>query len=929
MELSGGEMYKGNKWYKCDLHLHTKDSNCFLDKTITPNEWIDEVVKKGVECIAVTDHNSGEGIDKIIELGKEVGVTVFPGVELTCDTTQIHLLVLFDINKTSRNVNAFLSKCGIDEDRLGEKDNNSSKSIFEILEIAKKNNALVIPAHIDGHNGLEKVSDQNLNDLMKSEEILGVQIVHKEFIRDSIDFKKEKESLINGFSKKYGTINLDGIKRKYLTVKKALESKKAILTFSDNPSNIDSAKHGIEGIGEYYTWIKMSEKPNLNDLRQALLMHDTRIKNFHLIKEEPYSVPDSWIKSIEIKNNELAEDLKVEFNPQLNSIIGGRGSGKSSILRFIRGVLGSDEELQGMDEILKDQEDFYQEFNIKQKKGVLNRDSKIKIEYVRNNSVYLIEANNIKSWKSQKIEVKKYDKKLKSWKKIEKFDGAFKIEQYSQKQIYEIADKPMALKKQLEKFSEKFNGLFRERKEVEREILLKCSQKKSLEEKLELLRQTKFELQECKDQIKGYEDIKISEKLESRRKFVYEWNLVEKISLELGKRIDILNGLKSQIELDKDFKLYLNDFNVDEFGILKEEITNVISGFEEEIEKAKDALNKSSEKIKNFQNTSNWKVDFDENLNNLNQFSEAQGMQEKNIVSEFEGLLLKEKTLSSKLDSLKEEEGELDKLEKELLELKKNYLAKSALIFSERSKVARKINEDGSIKIQVKKFRDIDEFTEKFREIINKETGYDSDISNLVEQVFKGDVEKTIKVFIDNINNLHLGKPVEGVGGHFLNAMKKLSSEQLDKIGIIIPDDKIEISYRSREGKKLKPLSTASAGQKTAAILNILLSKGETPIILDQPEDDLDNKLVYELVVERLIKIKDKRQIICVTHNANIPVNGDSEYVLSMNSESSKLEILTKGSVDDLDIRREICDVMEGSKTAFDMRSKRYKQIGK
>ena len=92
--------------------------------------------------------------------------------------------------------------------------------------------------------------------------------------------------------------------------------------------------------------------------------------------------------------------------------------------------------------------------------------------------------------------------------------------------------------------------------------------------------------------------------------------------------------------------------------------------------------------------------------------------------------------------------------------------------------------------------------------------------------------------------------------------------------------------------------------------------------MLDQPEDDLDNKLVYDLIVTRLKKAKSKRQIIVVTHNANIPVNGDAEYIVSMDSDTDKISTKYVGTMDDENIRKEICDVMEGTQDAFEMRAK-------
>lgn len=106
--------------------------------------------------------------------------------------------------------------------------------------------------------------------------------------------------------------------------------------------------------------------------------------------------------------------------------------------------------------------------------------------------------------------------------------------------------------------------------------------------------------------------------------------------------------------------------------------------------------------------------------------------------------------------------------------------------------------------------------------------------------------------------------------------------------------------------------------------LTFLLAYGKQPLLLDQPEDDLDNRLVYDLIVARLKVAKSKRQIIVVTHNANIPVNGDSEYIISMNSDTDIIQVNKTGTMDDTEIRQEICDVMEGTKDAFEMRAKKY-----
>ena len=157
-----------------------------------------------------------------------------------------------------------------------------------------------------------------------------------------------------------------------------------------------------------------------------------------------------------------------------------------------------------------------------------------------------------------------------------------------------------------------------------------------------------------------------------------------------------------------------------------------------------------------------------------------------------------------------------------------------------------------------------------------------------------------------------------------INVIKGLNDEQMDELFLLTPEDEIGVKYKPNGSSTFKVLTNASAGQKTSAILTFLLSFGEVPLILDQPEDDLDNHLIYDLIVERLKKTKENRQIIVVTHNANIPVNGDSELVLCMDSEVNGIKLLCDGPVEGDLVKKEICDVMEGGEDAFKLRARRY-----
>ena len=123
-----------------------------------------------------------------------------------------------------------------------------------------------------------------------------------------------------------------------------------------------------------------------------------------------------------------------------------------------------------------------------------------------------------------------------------------------------------------------------------------------------------------------------------------------------------------------------------------------------------------------------------------------------------------------------------------------------------------------------------------------------------------------------------------------------------------------------------KKLSQLSKGQRATALLLILLADSDKPLVIDQPEDDLDNRFVYDGVVKQLRKLKGRRQIIASTHNANIPVLGDAELVLTLqaSSDHAELDLDTVGSLDIVSVRKSIENILEGGAEAFSSRRRIY-----
>ncbi len=133
--------------------------------------------------------------------------------------------------------------------------------------------------------------------------------------------------------------------------------------------------------------------------------------------------------------------------------------------------------------------------------------------------------------------------------------------------------------------------------------------------------------------------------------------------------------------------------------------------------------------------------------------------------------------------------------------------------------------------------------------------------------------------------------------------------------------------HKDIERARFENIEKGSAGQKAAAILAFLLSHGNNPIIVDQPEDDLDNALIYQLIVSQIHENKKRRQIIMVTHNPNIVVNGDAEYVNVLHFHAGQVQVLKAGGLGEQEIRDHVCDIMEGGAAAFDKRYNRLRLI--
>jgi chromosome segregation protein len=164
---------------------------------------------------------------------------------------------------------------------------------------------------------------------------------------------------------------------------------------------------------------------------------------------------------------------------------------------------------------------------------------------------------------------------------------------------------------------------------------------------------------------------------------------------------------------------------------------------------------------------------------------------------------------------------------------------------------------------------------------------------------------------------------------------QNLTASRVSAILSATPNDYISFDYRDRN--QHIPFQQASPGQQAAALLNLLLRQEAGTLIIDQPEDDLDNKVIMQIV--RLLQTaKRKRQLIFATHNANFLVNGDADKVVALmpgvydpsgapvaNADTPRISVEVDGAIETPNVQNIITDTVEGGRAAFQLRSRKYK----
>lgn len=882
---------RGSEWRKWDLHIHSDAS----DGASAPEEIITEAKRKGLSVIALTDHHTADNIDKIKEIAalpENSEITVISGIEFRSEygAKSVHFIGLFPDfhNGTKLDSNALrdliLSPLGISKTTIIAKGREENSSLNDIAAFR----AGMFKVQVDLKEAAKLIHEYG-----------GLVSIHNGSKANGLDSEVKHQGSgthnTNELFESLGTLK-EELLSKYIDIceiRKAGDSEKFYLDQFKRPSIIASDAHETNDVGNKFTWIKAD--PTFAGLKQILFEPEDRVciqeacpetkSIYNLIDTITLSETGFWTQTI-------------PFNENLSVIIGGRSTGKSTLLESIAKKISPNSEKSSYDS--EDQ---------------TNRKSFIN-EHINSISV---------NWKDKTDNTDRW------------------VDYFQQSRMYEIAKDQHKVDELVENIIKEDSTNASLLSTLENEISI--NQDAIIGQCTNLVSLYKSYL-ECCNNIKTSGNISgIKQEIEQLQKAADllkkdsgmsddEYTEFEKQQDELSKQKathetiqkdkSAVDNLKNKSILNPAFRYELNNLSEERRSTFEQSydsfVADVVKNWNKYIDDESQKIQKESaaciatiqsiEKtpiyIKGIQYIAANKqyADYQERIN-----KEKEKLQQASL------LIQKRDIISKQIDDIK----------KDILKRHLEFHDKTASVAEQVRLIVGDLAITAKSQLLRTKLRDFLE--PKLRKQSEEQKQFISSLSDDYET----DLEKKLLYFINGL----LDGSIACIAG---NDPNNILSDYLSKNWYSITYDLVyqEDSFRSM-----------SPGKQAFVILKLLLefSKKKCPILIDQPEDSLDNRAIYTELVSYLRKKKKERQIILVSHNPNVVVGADAEQVIvanqhgtdSHNSNGIKFQYYsgaledshTKDSsipsiLESQGIREHVCDILEGGQEAFNRREKKY-----
>lgn len=907
--------WNGSRWWKCDFHTHSPASDDYgrgseqsTLKNRTPKEWLLDYMHAGIDCVVITDHNTGAWIDRLKNALRELDseqpagyrpVHLFPGVEISVNGG-VHLLAVLGVDKTTSDVDSLLGAAGF-SGKKGSCNAVTGRSLNDVVEAIVQAGGIVIPAHADDTNGLFKMTGTTLEQALNSKSVFAIELMAPAYQK------------------------LSQYTDKRLNLTEILGSD------AHHPFGTRAQRYS----GSHFTYVKMGA-PSIEGLRLALLDGSLSVRRSDQETGDPNHHATLILESIEVSQARYSgrsRVFKIGFNPWLNAIIGGRGTGKSTVIEFLRIALRRQDELP--DDLKPEFEKYGRVCLNRENAGLLTNAASIRVIYRKNGVRFRVQWNP--AGDIEPIEQEDDGK----WHPAEgDIQQRFPVRIYSQKQIFQLAKTPLALLRVVDEAPEVDRRSWTERWNMEEARFLSLRAKaRELASGLAEEPRLRGEIDDVKRKLTIFEKAGHANVLKTYQKKSRQKRTVE--AWEEGWKGTGAQLCKTAADIVPDL---LDETNFDPDLAEDNELCSLAAkahGRLDEIRKAIEALALQTDQV-----VAEWRKAKAESswLQTVNVAETAYQDLQAKLASEGAGdpaaygeLVQRRQTIEQRLKELAERKQQAAELTKQAGESRQRLLEiRMELTECRRKFLENVLRENRFVKIQVIPFGSRETVAEEFRRLIQREGGgFEKDIGTpdgegLLAHLYEnadspGNVQTNLQKIKDSIKNILKQTETTALKDQrFATHIKKLPPEAIDRLDLWFPEDSLEVQYSTTgDGQRFRSIQEGSPGQKTAALLAFLLSYGEEPLILDQPEDDLDNHLIYNLIVMQLREVKRDRQIIVVTHNANIVVNGDAELVVALAVRGGETRKECEGSLQEKLVRDTICAVMEGGRKAFEDRFRR------
>ncbi len=700
---------------------------------------------------------------------------------------------------------------------------------------------------------------------------------------------------------------------------------------------IGTDSHIAEQVGTNFTWVKMGE-PSLDALKLALHDREDGVIRKDEITVDPNSISNRYfIKSLSITNGFKAGNgtpLKTEFSPWLTSVIGGRGSGKSTIINYLRIALAR------IDEMPIEVQSEFNKFNQVGRKngtGMLRNETIIEIEIFKDGKLYLIK------WNNSSHTLQDFESSTGNWSppiRISNIKELFPIQIFNQKELYALTGNPSKL---IELIDSQFDKpAWEEAKEsLINQWISKRAQKRKLNNAISEETNINAQLRTLNNKITLLESSEYRETLNN-------FNTLSTANKFFSNTNSSVLGFISQVQNVEqavpviEIPGTITDIVVDDSLNFIQQMNSALTGAKTKLKEALQLLEPYRENLQGQLNSLSWFRQFESARQVYDGI--ASSIQDSETEN-YETLIQRRATLTEKLSLIESQKAELAVLDSDLEDLYNSIIDKEKELRTKRNDVISRWREfedadNPFLIIELQTMADVENANSTIRELLRKSSGeFSNDIYGtnddngeswgLIARIVNEDeatrwqkrqseIEEFVSATETDKKNLDLRL------ARHLDSLKQNTPEDIDRLLVWVPEDKLILKFK-KLGRE-QDIHAGSAGERTAGMLGLLLALNDIPLIIDQPEDDLDTKLISNFVVEGFKKLKKKRQLVIVTHNPNITVNANSDNVVYMDFVGGQVVKAGNKALQDKDIRNAVCEVMEGGRDAL---NKRYYRISK